>query len=44
MRGAEAGGGGGGGRDHTEAGWSKAILDLVFFFFPPSCSIEGAEV
>lgn len=32
-----------GGCDHTEAGWSKAIRDLVFFF-PPSSSMEGAEV
>lgn len=28
------GGGRRGGCDHTEAGWSKAIRDLVFFFFP----------
>lgn len=27
-----------GGCDHTEAGWSKAIRDLVFFF-PPSSSM-----
>lgn len=31
--------------DHTEAGWRKAILDLVFFFFlSSSSSVEGAEV
>ena len=33
------------GCDHTETGWSKAIRDLVFFFFSfPSSSMEGAEV
>lgn len=32
------------GGDHTEAGWSKAILDLVFVPFSPSCSNKGAEV